>query len=102
MRPASVKPLGWISTTAPSSSALAQNGANRGSDSSSPFTLVRICAPFIPSSRIKRSSSAAAAGPSCMGTVPMAANRSGFCAAKDARPALTIRAAAIPMPSGTA
>ena len=87
--------------TAPSSSALSQNGANCGSDSSRPLTLVRICAPFSPSSRMLRSSSAAAALPSCSGTVPMAVKRSGFCAAKLAMPALTMRAALTARSSGT-
>jgi hypothetical protein len=39
----SVNPLGWIMTRAPSSSALAQKGANTGADSSRPATFVSTC-----------------------------------------------------------
>ena len=44
-----MKPFGWITTSAPSASALAQNGAKAGSDSSLPATLVRIWQPLKPS-----------------------------------------------------
>ncbi len=42
----SVKPFGWMITSAPSSSAFFQNGAKAGSDSSVPPTLVRISTPL--------------------------------------------------------
>ena len=89
----SVKPSGCSTTSACNSSAFCQNGANAGSDSSWPLTLVRICTPLSPSFRTQRSSSSAASLPSGIGTLPRPAKRSGLPATYSAMPSLTICAA---------
>src|SRR6516165_2092987 len=96
-----VKPLGWIITKAPSSSAFCQNGANARSDSSLPATFVRISTPVKPSLRMQRSSSLAASAPSTIGTAPKPFRRSDFIAQNSAMPSLTICVAFTAISSGT-
>ena len=85
-----MKPLGWMTTSTPSSSAFFQNGAKAGSDSSLPLTLVRTCTPLKPSLVTQRSSSLAASLPSGIGTVPKPLRRSGLRATNSAMPSLTM------------
>src|SRR5215813_12238625 len=76
----SVFPAGWTKITAPSSSALAQNGRSRSSPNSTPFTWDEMMAPRRSRSRTQRSSSAAESATSCSGNEASPTSRSGWCA----------------------
>ena len=73
-------PCGWMKTTTPSSSALAQNGWNFGSLISSPATLPPMAAPRRPYFLTPSSSCSAARSGCCSATVAKATNRSGLAA----------------------
>src|SRR3954469_24240354 len=75
---------GWMNSTAPSSSALAQTGSNFGSEKSSPSTLPPIAAPRRPCFLTAVSSCCTARSGYCNVSEAKAANRSGRAAQSSA------------------
>ena len=87
-------------TAAPSCSAAAKKLSKRGSPKAAPFTLLPSSTPRKPS-RIRRSSSRAAASGSCIGTPPSPMNLSGARATMAAMVSLTWRMSGTASSSGS-